>query len=79
MLIGAILLSYQVGAELLNYGAFVAFMGVNLSSAKRSLLVDVSRNVFTKAITVAVPLAGFLVCLYIWWSLSLMAKNARTA
>jgi len=79
MLIGAIFLSYQLGAELLNYGAFVAFMGVNLSSAKRSLLVDVSRNVFTKAITVAVPLTGFLVCLYIWWSLSPMAKIAGTA
>jgi len=79
MLVGAIFLSYQLGAELLNYGAFVAFMGVNLSSAKRSLLVDVSRSVITKAITVAVPFAGFLVCLYIWWSLSPMAKIAGTA
>lgn len=78
MLIGAIFLSYQLGAELLNYGAFVAFMGVNLSSAKRSLLVDVSRNLVTKAITVAVPFTGFLVCLYIWWSLSPMAKIAGT-
>jgi len=79
MLIGAIFLSYQLGAELLNYGAFVAFMGVNLSSAKRSLLVDVSRSGFTKAIAVVVPLTGFLVCFYIWWSLSAMAKIAGTA
>jgi len=79
MLIGALLLSYQLGAELLNYGAFVAFMGVNLSSAKRSLLVDVSRNALTKAITVALPVAGFMVCFYIWWSLSRMALIAGTA
>jgi putrescine importer len=78
MLIGALILSYQLGAELLNYGAFVAFMGVNLSSAKRSLLVDMSRNALTKAVNVMLPLAGFLVCLYIWWSLSLMAKMAGT-
>jgi amino acid transporter len=78
MLIGALILSYQLGAELLNYGAFVAFMGVNLSSAKRSLLVDVSRNAFGKAVHVMLPVAGFVVCLYIWWSLSLMAKIAGT-
>src|SRR5437867_773254 len=28
-LIGAFLLTYQLGAELLNFGAFIAFMGVN--------------------------------------------------
>src|SRR5690348_7592202 len=28
-LAGALLLSYQLGAELLNFGAFIAFMGVN--------------------------------------------------
>jgi amino acid transporter len=79
MFTGALFLSYQLGAELLNYGAFVAFMGVNLSSAKRALLVDVSRNPLTRAITVALPFIGFLVCLYIWWSLSSMAKIAGTA
>lgn len=79
MLGGAMLLSYQLGAELLNYGAFIAFMGVNLASAKRSLLVEASRNIFTKAVEVVVPVVGFLVCLYIWWSLSPMAKIAGTA
>jgi hypothetical protein len=28
-LIGGLLLSYQLGAEMLNFGAFIAFMGVN--------------------------------------------------
>ena len=32
-LIGALLFSYQLGTELLNYGALLAFMAVNISSA----------------------------------------------
>ncbi len=31
-LIGAFLLTYQLGAELLNFGAFIAFMGVNAAA-----------------------------------------------
>src|SRR5205085_4289486 len=31
-LLGAFLLSYQLGAELLNFGAFIAFMGVNAAA-----------------------------------------------
>jgi len=38
MLVGALLLTYQFGAELLNCGAFVTFMGINAASAKRSFL-----------------------------------------
>ena len=30
---GALIFSYQLGTELLNYGALLAFMGVNVSSA----------------------------------------------
>ena len=32
-LAGALIFNYQLGAELLNYGALLAFMGVNASSA----------------------------------------------
>ena len=32
VLIGAFTLNYQLGAELLNFGAFIAFMGVNLAA-----------------------------------------------
>ena len=31
-LAGAFTVSYGLGAELLNFGAFIAFMGVNLSA-----------------------------------------------
>ena len=34
-LVGAMIFSYQLGTELLNYGALLAFMGVNLASMLR--------------------------------------------
>lgn len=62
--------SYELAAEMLNFGAFLAFMGVNVSCFthfywrapechKRHLLKDA-----------VVPLAGFLFCLWIWCNLS---------
>jgi amino acid transporter len=33
--VGGLFLSYQLGAELLNFGAFIAFMGVNLAAFVR--------------------------------------------
>jgi amino acid transporter len=61
-LAGAFLVNYQLGAELLNFGAFIAFMGVNLSAfvhygwrAERRRL----RNMVP-------PLLGFGICAYIW-------------
>ena len=75
---GALMLSYQLGAELLNYGAFIAFMGVNAASAKR-LLWGEERRGAARVLLAALPIAGFLVCLYIWWSLRPLAKFAGTA
>jgi amino acid transporter len=77
-LVGALLLSYELGAELLNYGAFIAFMGVNLACAKRSLSDDRSKNILLRAVGLIVPICGFLVCLYIWWSLPGIAKVVGT-
>lgn len=74
---GALLLTYQLGAELLNYGAFIAFMGVNAASAKR-LLQEGERGRATRIARAVVPSLGFLVCLYIWWSLRPLAKVAGT-
>ena len=79
LIVGALLLSYQLGAELLNYGAFIAFMGVNLASAKRALLDNRGRHILTRCLFVVLPLAGFAVCLYIWWSLRPVAKIAGSA
>jgi putrescine importer len=77
-LLGALLLSYQLGAEVLNYGAFIAFMGVNLASAKR-IISNRRQRAWQKIWGAVPPIAGFIICFYIWWSLRPVAKIAGTA
>ncbi|MBV8550909.1 MAG: APC family permease [Acidobacteriaceae bacterium] len=72
ILIGALTVSYAQGAEMLNFGAFIAFMGVNASAFA---LYCVQRNQRTWKDWLP-PVAGFLVCLYIWLNLSPLAKTA---
>lgn len=68
--IGAFLISYQMGAELLNFGALIGFMGVNLSS----LLHYYVRKRDRHWSHLVFPALGFLVCFYLWLSLSWPAK-----
>jgi putrescine importer len=75
VLIGAFAMSYQLGAELLNFGAFIGFMGVNASAFAHYWLRGKDRR-WTQFV---VPLAGFAVCLYIWLSLRTPAKIAGFA
>ncbi|HMJ63610.1 MAG TPA: amino acid permease, partial [Bryobacteraceae bacterium] len=74
-LIGAVSLSYEQTAELINYGAFLAFMGVNLACMR--VFLPRSRN-WTQRILLdaCVPLSGFLFCFLIWWSLPRSAQIA---
>lgn len=67
---GVFLLSYPLGAQLLNFGALIAFMGVNLSSFVRYFLRS-EHKTFSHFI---VPFLGFSVCLYLWLSLGIKAK-----
>ena len=71
-LAGALLLSYQLGAELLNFGAFIAFMGVNAAAFTHYYLRAKERT----AANLLIPLLGFSVCLIIWWNLRWQAKVA---
>jgi putrescine importer len=71
-LIGALFISYQLGAELLNFGAFLAFTGVNLSVFKYYFVRGKNRH-WTYLV---LPLAGCAVCLYIWSSLRWQARLA---
>jgi putrescine importer len=64
-LIGALCISYQLGAELLNFGAFLAFTGVNLASFVHYFV----RGKNHSWSHLVFPLAGSAVCLYIWSSL----------
>lgn len=74
-LAGAFLMSYQVGAELLNFGALIGFMGVNAASLLHYRVRAGERS----WIHTAIPAVGFLVCLYLWLSLSWTAKIAGGA
>src|SRR5438270_2456989 len=69
-LIGACAISYSRGAELLNFGAFVAFMGVNAAAFAHDLRIETSR----RPLRLLSPLIGFIICLFLWWNLSLQAK-----
>lgn len=78
-LLGAMFLNkygnaYEHAGEILNFGAFLAFMGVNLATLwqftfrpqpgyKRNLLLDT-----------VLPLVGFIFCAAIWWNLNPLAK-----
>ncbi|HEU0121158.1 MAG TPA: APC family permease [Bryobacteraceae bacterium] len=61
-LLGALSITYEVGAELLNFGAFIGFIGVNLSALLRARREN--------AAAILAPLGGLLLCLYMWASLS---------
>jgi putrescine importer len=69
-LVGVFLLDYDTGAALLNFGAFMGFMGVNLSALVRYTVRRRSKRLRDAA----PPLLGFLVCLLLWLSLPTSAK-----
>lgn len=70
VLAGAFTLSYPLGAQLLNFGALIAFMGVNISSFIHNFVKNRKKTFFNFII----PLLGFTVCFYLWLSLSSKAK-----
>lgn len=74
-LAGAFLLTYQLGAELLNFGAFIGFIGVNASALLRYWV----RSGEKKLTNLAPPLMGMIICGYMWWSLRWPAKIAGLA
>ena len=65
-LVGALTLSFERGVELLNFGALLAFMGVNASAFFHYFLREGKRTVYN----FLMPAAGFLTCLLLWCSLS---------
>ncbi len=71
-LIGAFVLNYDLGAEMLNFGALIAFMGVNLAALLRFYV----RAHVKKVSNLIPPLVGFLVCFLLWISLSRLAQIA---
>lgn len=70
-IVGALTLSYEHAAEVLNFGAFLAFMGVNLAVMRTFYFEAKDRNIWSN---IFAPLIGFLFCAGIWWSLPALAK-----
>ena len=68
-LLGAFLISYDNGAQLLNFGALIAFMGVNLASLTHYYIRGADRTMGQ----LVPPILGFIICLFIWISLSKLA------
>jgi amino acid transporter len=74
-LVGGLTLNLQLGFEMLNFGAFIAFMGVNLAVFAYYWVGGRERSWST----LVLPLAGFAICAYLWWSLRWQAKAAGGA
>jgi amino acid transporter len=68
-LMGAFLITYDNGAELLNFGALIAFMGVNLASLTHYYIRGADRALWQ----LIPPVLGFIICLFIWIHLSHLA------
>jgi amino acid transporter len=71
-LIGAFVLNYDLGAQMLNFGALIAFMGVNLAAFMR-YYVRADKKTMGNLLP---PVFGFLICLLLWLSLSVKAQIA---
>jgi Amino acid transporters len=70
VLIGSFFLTYGRGIELLNFGALIAFMGVNAAAFMRYFVHGAEK----KLVNFLPPVVGFFICLGLWWSLSGPAK-----
>ena len=66
VLIGSFFLSYGLGAEMLNFGALIAFMGVNAAAFIRYFVRAKEKKLWN----IIPPLAGFFICLGLWLNLS---------
>lgn len=71
---GALVFEYELAAETLNFGAFLAFMGVNLATLRQFWFVGQPGRRRRWLADAVVPGLGFLFCLGIWLSLPLPAK-----
>jgi amino acid transporter len=67
--------AYEIGAQALNFGAFIAFMGVNAAALVRYYLRAEKKTLGN----LLPPLFGFLICGFIWLNLSTSAQIVGAA
>lgn len=58
--------AYEIGAQALNFGALISFMGVNAASLVNYWWREKCRN----PLKLASPLLGIVICLFLWLNLS---------
>ena len=71
-LLGAFVLDFDLGAQMLNFGALIAFMGVNAAALVRYYVREKEK----KLMNLVSPALGFAVCLLLWLNLSRTALIA---
>ncbi|MGA2144320.1 MAG: APC family permease [Bryobacteraceae bacterium] len=71
-LAGAFAIDYDLGAQMLNFGALIAFMGVNAAALVRYYVREPAK----KLRNLIPPALGFAVCLLLWLNLSRTALIA---
>jgi amino acid transporter len=69
-LAGALILQYTEAAELVNFGAFIGFMLVNLCVVRHYWLRQGLRTGAQTFSNMILPILGFAICFYIWIHLS---------
>jgi len=73
---GVLLVPYEQAAELLNFGAFLAFMGVNLAVIREYWFRPLAGEPRRRLSDLLLPAFGFLFCSAIWLCLPVPAKVA---
>ena len=71
-LLGAFLLSYSLATEMLNFGALLAFIGVNAAAFVRYFV----RASAKRLANLVLPISGLTICLLLWLNLSRAAMLA---
>jgi putrescine importer len=68
--------AYEHAGELLNFGAFLAFMGVNFACFWQFSVIAKKAGAQRRLVRDAIlPIIGFLFCLVIWLNLNIIAKT----
>ncbi|HET9321675.1 MAG TPA: APC family permease [Bryobacteraceae bacterium] len=73
--LGALLLDLDQAAEVVNFGACLGFMVVNLSVLGLYFVRRRERRASQLWANIICPVAGFVICFYIWLSISLLAMR----
>ena len=74
-LVGGFGMSYEIGAELLNFGALIGFIFVNAAATHRAYIEGERHRTWL----VLGSITGMLVCILLWFNLSWLALAAGTA